>query len=183
METLLELGLEQSEADLCLFRMIVDGETVMIMIIHVDEMLMAEESGAAYAVHIIEGLNEKFPVVNLGEVTKFLGCRIRRNRKTGTLVDQSLYIGELAERHGIGTTYELPSITKRVEQEGPVPDDYRSMIGGIQWASFMTRPDVSFAVRELASCVENPSFTDWLNARRVIGYLLGTREHGIAFGD
>ncbi|CAN0059644.1 unnamed protein product [Choristocarpus tenellus] len=124
-EVLLELDLEQSEADPCLFRMIVDGETVMIMIVHVDDMLMAEKSGAAYAVRIIEGLNEKFPVVNLSEVTKFMGCRIKRNRKTGALVvDESLYIGELVERHGIGTTYELPSITKRVEQEGLVPDDY-----------------------------------------------------------
>ncbi|CAN0064465.1 unnamed protein product, partial [Choristocarpus tenellus] len=141
-------------------------------------MLMAEESGPGYPVLIIEGLNEKFPVVNLGEVTKFMGCKDQEERKTGTLVvDQSLYIGELAERHGIGTTYELPSITKRVEQEGPIPDDYRSMIGGIQWAAIMSRPDVPFAVRELASCVENPSLIDWLNARRVIGYLLGTREH------
>ncbi|CAM9733622.1 unnamed protein product, partial [Choristocarpus tenellus] len=93
-ETLLELGLEQSEADPCLFRIIVDGGTVMIMIVHLDDMLMAEESGAGYAVRIIEGFNDKFPVVNLGEVTKLMGCRIRRNRKTGTLVvDQSLYIG------------------------------------------------------------------------------------------
>ncbi|CAM9924071.1 unnamed protein product, partial [Choristocarpus tenellus] len=83
-EALLELGLEQSEVDPCLFRMIVDGETVMIMIVHVDDMLMAAESGTGYAVRIIEGLNEKFPMVNLGEVTKFMGCRIRRNSKTGT---------------------------------------------------------------------------------------------------
>ncbi|CAM9891259.1 unnamed protein product, partial [Choristocarpus tenellus] len=55
--------------------------------------------------------------------------------------------------------------------------------GGILWAAIMTRPDVSFAVRELALCVENPSLTDWLNTRRVIGYILGTREHGITFGD
>ncbi|CAM9968710.1 unnamed protein product [Choristocarpus tenellus] len=96
----------------------------MIMIVHVDDMLMAEESEAGYVVRIVEGLNKKFPVVNLGEVTKFMGCRIRRNRKTGTLVvDQSLYIRELADRHGIGTTCGLPSIPKIVEQEGPVPED------------------------------------------------------------
>ncbi|CAM9784308.1 unnamed protein product, partial [Choristocarpus tenellus] len=65
-------------------------------------MLRAEESGVGYAVSVFEGLNKKFPVVSLGEVTKFMGCRIRRNRKTGTLVvNQSSYIGELTERHGI----------------------------------------------------------------------------------
>ncbi|CAM9660286.1 unnamed protein product [Choristocarpus tenellus] len=174
-EALLELRLEQSEANPCLFRMIVDGEAVIIIIVHVDDMMVAEEPVAGYAVCIIEGFNEKFPVVNLGEVTKFMGCRIRRNRKTGTLVvDQSLYIGELVERHGTGTNYELPSITKRVKQEGPVPDDYRSMIGGIQWAAIMTRPDTCFAVRELTSSVENPNY-DW--------DLLGTKGHRITFGD
>ncbi|CAM9360315.1 unnamed protein product [Choristocarpus tenellus] len=80
---------------------------------HVYDMVMAEEPGVDYAVGVIEGFNKKFPMVNLGEVTKFMGCRIRRNRKPGTLVvDQILYIGELSERYGIGMTYELPSITK-----------------------------------------------------------------------
>ncbi|CAM9869280.1 unnamed protein product [Choristocarpus tenellus] len=120
----------------------------MITIVHVDDMLMIEKPGAGYAVVVIEGLDKKFPMVNLGEVTKFMGCRIRRNWKTGTLVvDQSLNIGESTERHGIGTTYELRSIIKREEEEGPVPDDYSSMVGGIQWAAIMTRPDVSFAAR------------------------------------
>ncbi|CAM9109352.1 unnamed protein product, partial [Choristocarpus tenellus] len=79
-EALLELGLEKSEADPCLFRIVVDGEALMIMIVHVNDMLVAEEPGAGYAVRIIEGLNKRFPVVNLGEVTKFMGCIIMRNR-------------------------------------------------------------------------------------------------------
>ncbi|CAM9322208.1 unnamed protein product [Choristocarpus tenellus] len=63
--SLLELGLEQCEADLCLFRWVLDGELVLIMLNHVDDMLMASK-GSKHALDVVQGLNKKFPVENLG---------------------------------------------------------------------------------------------------------------------
>ncbi|CAM9718797.1 unnamed protein product, partial [Choristocarpus tenellus] len=41
--SLLELGLEQCEADPCLFRWMLDGELVLTMLIRVDDMLMSSK--------------------------------------------------------------------------------------------------------------------------------------------
>ncbi|CAM9973130.1 unnamed protein product [Choristocarpus tenellus] len=63
--SLLELGLEQCKADLCLFRWMLDGDPVLIMLIHVDDMLMAS-NGSKHALDIVQGLKKKFPVEYLG---------------------------------------------------------------------------------------------------------------------
>ncbi|CAN0044214.1 unnamed protein product, partial [Choristocarpus tenellus] len=180
----LELGLEQCEADLCLFRWVLDGELVLIMLIHVNDMLMASK-GSKYAMDVVQGLNKKFPVKYLGEKGQFMGCRINRDCGHGTVsIDQQMYVESLAAKCGITSGCNLPAATtKEPVEEGPIGDGYRAMVGSLMWASIMTRPDVASAVRSLAMKCVNPTVTDWKGAERVIAYLLKTSRRGLTFGD
>ncbi|CAM9779915.1 unnamed protein product, partial [Choristocarpus tenellus] len=64
----------------------------MIMLIHVDDMLMASK-GSKHALSIVQGLNKKFPVEHLGEKGQFMGCRINRDWRLGTVsIDQQVYV-------------------------------------------------------------------------------------------
>ncbi|CAM9960347.1 unnamed protein product [Choristocarpus tenellus] len=182
--SLLELGLEQYEADLCVFRWILDGELVLIMLIHVDDMLMASK-GFKHALSIVQGLNKKFPVEYLREKGQFMGCHINRDCRLGTVsIDQQVYVKNLAAKCGIRTGCDLPAVaTKEFVEEGPVRDGYRAMVGSLMWASIMTRPDISSAVRSLAMKCVNPTVKDWKGAERFIGYLLRTSSRGLTYGD
>ncbi|CAM9753676.1 unnamed protein product [Choristocarpus tenellus] len=73
--------------------------------------------------------------------------------------------------------------TKEFVEEGPVRDGYHAMVGSLMWASIMTRPNVSSAVRSIAMKCVNPTVTDWKEAERVIVYLLRTSRRGLTYGD
>ncbi|CAN0575867.1 unnamed protein product [Ectocarpus sp. 12 AP-2014] len=161
-----------------------DGLLVLIMLIHVDDMLMASK-GSKHALGIAQGLNKKFPVKYLGEKGQFMGCRINRDCGLGTVsIDQQVSVETLAVKCGITTVCDLPAVaTKEFVEEGPVRDGYRAMVGSLMRASIMTRPDVSSAVRSLATKCVNPTVTDWKGAERGIGYLLRTSRRGLTYGD
>ncbi|CAM9552015.1 unnamed protein product, partial [Choristocarpus tenellus] len=151
------------------------------MLIHVDDMLMTSK-GSKHALSIVQGLNKKFPMEYLGEKGQFMGCRINRDCRLGTVSIDQVYVENLAAKYGITTGYDLPAVaTKEFVEEGPVRDGYRAMVGSLIWASIMTRPDVSFAVRSLAMKCVNPTVTDWKGAERVIGYLLRTSSRGLIY--
>ena len=53
---------------------------------------------------------------------------------------------------------------------------YRRMVGKLQWLSY-TRPDMSFAVKELARSLQQPTVRDRQRLRHCLRYLAGTKHH------
>eukprot|EP00435_Cladocopium_sp_Y103_P019773 s1731_g4.t2 len=53
---------------------------------------------------------------------------------------------------------------------------YRRMVGKLQWLSY-TRPDMSFAVKELARSLQQPTVRDRQQLRHCLRYLAGTQHH------
>ena len=58
---------------------------------------------------------------------------------------------------------------------------YQSIIGSLMYAANGTRPDISFAVNQLARYSGNPDTTHQTALKRVLRYLRGTLSHGLTY--
>ena len=60
---------------------------------------------------------------------------------------------------------------------------YASLIGSINYCAISTRPDISYATNKCAQFTSNPTITHWEAARRIVRYLLYTKDYGIFYSS
>ncbi|CAB1106812.1 unnamed protein product [Ectocarpus sp. CCAP 1310/34] len=184
-DTLVENGFEQCKADTCVFRKMADEVVVMIIVIYVDDILVAGSDEDCE--ELLASLNKKFPTKNLGECEWFDGCAIERGVEAGTLrISQTAYIDSMVKRFEAQSTSLIPA-SPGVDL-GPKRDDenggewpVREAIGSMMWVSTFSRPDVSFAVRAVAHHAHAPAKRHWDAIQKILGYLKGTRDLGITY--
>lgn len=66
------------------------------------------------------------------------------------------------------------------EKESEFP--YREAIGSIMFAMICTRPDIAYAVGQVAQFSSAPSHRHWEAVKRIFSYLKGTASHGVSYG-
>jgi len=59
---------------------------------------------------------------------------------------------------------------------------YSEAIGSILWPVMVSRPDAAFAVSTLSQFIQNPGAAHWEGVKRVILYLLTTKDHWLTWG-
>ena len=77
-------GFEQCQDDPCMFRRLLRGKVVVIIVVYVDNPVMASEMKRDEEQAIID-LRSCFPIKDLGEAGFYLGCHITRDRDARTL--------------------------------------------------------------------------------------------------
>eukprot|EP00961_Rhodomonas_salina_P004029 55522-Rhodomonas_salina.1 len=66
----------------------------------------------------------------------------------------------------------------------PNPEEtrkYQQLIGGLMYASVLTRPDISFAVNQCTSFMSNPGPEHIAAAKRILCYLKGTKSQKLTY--
>ena len=125
-----------------------------------------------------------------------LGCRIRRWRERRLLMlDQEQYVGQILADFGMEhcnsvktpcpsfrlTTAMCPTSDEERKEAGNLP--FCAIVGKCMYLSNCTRPDISFAVRELARFMSNYGPKHYEAAKHLLRYLQGTRGRGIIYGN
>ena len=187
-------GFQRSEADPCVFRRILHGTVVVVIVVYVDDLLVASATKHDEE-QAVRDLRSCFSIKDLGEASYYLGCHITRDRNAGTLkFDQRQYIRTVAERFGVTKTSAIPSAAggkALSKSDGPQTDaeaeemrriPYREIVGALMWAATMTRPDISFAAHQLAKFNDNPGLSHWRAAQKALQYLWRTQDLGITYG-
>ena len=82
-DTLIADGFEQCKADPCIFRKIVNGFVVMIIVVYVDDLQVGGSQEDCES--LLSPLNKTFPTNGSGECTWYDGCGIERNTELGTI--------------------------------------------------------------------------------------------------
>ena len=166
-------GMEQSKADPCVFRKVVDGEVTLIVCVHVDDLAVTAKDKKTFDDFYAQ-LKEEFAVNDMSDLSWYLGCAIERDRKEGVMkITQTAFVDSLVDRFDVryatqtpaSVEFELgPKMTHEKKGEWP----YKQAVGGLLWISGMTRPDIASAVRAVARHAHNLAARHWRAVRKII---------------
>ena len=114
---------KRSQEDYCLYTKKLSDGSQIILILYVDDMLIAGKSKSEIA-NLKQILSSQFAMKDLGEANHFLGMRIKRNRKKGILeLSQESYIKKVLQRfnmiEGKSVSTPLPSYMKLSKEDSP----------------------------------------------------------------
>ncbi len=155
------------------------GTHTDLLVIYVDDVLVASTGGEARANVQLDELGTKFSIKKLGLATHMLGIGVRQGEDYTTL-DQTAYLRTvLAENKFMEAKPKgAPWDPHLVEDEDPLGRDevalYRRVVGQLMYLSTITRPDIAFAVGRIASGMASPTKGHWARVKRILRYLSGT---------
>ena len=186
-EALVDFDFQQSTSDPCIWIHENGGKRIYIAL-YVDDLIIAGDNDEDI-VTIKQRLSERFEMKDLGIARKFLGMEIEYGSDGSIKIHQNQYVQQLLDRHGMGecnpvatpldTSVKLTSITAK---EAPAdPQEYARIVGGLTFASCVTRPDIACAVGQLSQFLHKPSSAHMHAAKRVLRYLQGTSSLGITY--
>lgn len=61
--------------------------------------------------------------------------------------------------------------------------EYQTIVGSLLYAALRTRSDIAHAVMMCTRSMQSPKVKDLIAAKRVLRYLVGTRDAGIVYGE
>lgn len=184
---LTKFGLTASQADPCVYYLR-DGPNITIVAIWVDDGLVASSKKELLS-DIIQYLKIHFEIT-FGPADVFVGLLITRDRPNRTLhLSQPNYINKILTKfnmldcHPKGTPADPNSrLTANTSPLSPSESfPYREAVGSLMYCMISTRPDISYAVGQVAQFSNNPGKPYWEAVKRILAYLKGTADYGICF--
>ncbi|KAI0993216.1 hypothetical protein K3495_g14968 [Podosphaera aphanis] len=179
--TLAALGLHPTTSDVCLYT---NKSHDLFVLLHVDDFqVMGPNRDKIYK--LMFALHKKYKLKPVN-TDLFLGINISQHDNTLTL-SQGQYARTLLQRHGLENckpaSTPLNKLTDANTSKCSKEDnhEYNSIIGGLQYLSNNTRPDITFAVNHLARFLANPSTEQIQAARHVLRYIAKQPDKGITF--
>ncbi|TPX45686.1 DNA-directed DNA polymerase [Synchytrium endobioticum] len=133
----------------------------------------------------------EFHMTDLGEMKRFLGMEIERDRQQQTItIRQTAYIEGLLTKNQMQNTSPQPTPIatnyqprKRRQPEKPAnKQQYQSVVGSLIYAANITRPDIAAAVGIAGQYMSDPSESYWQGVKRILRYLVGTLIKGLVLG-
>lgn len=133
-----------------------------------------------------EALFARFQLKSLGRLTFALGMAFKWRNGT-CFLSQTAYVDNIITRFGFtnANPLSLPmqkglKPTAGSDKDKSVDEtSYRSMIGSLLYLGLTTRPDITYAVCALARYVSNPKKMHLTVVKRIIKYVLRTRDYGL----
>ena len=195
-EILSNIGLTRSEHDHAVFLRREKGRITAILLVHVDDFTMTAATLAIIKA-LKDGLRKHVEIHDQGEIHWMLGLEIKRNRELRTIsLCQRSYIDSIISRYGFEDAKPLsipmspnstlsrndcPTTTSNIGKMAGRP--YREAVGSLMYAAVGTRPDIAYAVGQVARFSDNPGQPHWEAVKRIFQYLKGTRDHWLVYGD
>lgn len=185
-EFLRSCGLEQSQADSCLFHGQID-DTKVIVLLYVDDGLILSHSKNAIN-SLVTKLSKAFKIT-LGNGEYYVGMEIKRDRKAKTItitqtscIERTVNKFGMSESNAISTPFDVGTVLTKSEEECELNYPYRQACGSLTYASIIARPDISYAVGEVSKFLENPNRSHINAVERIWHYLNHTKSLGITYG-
>eukprot|EP00924_Labyrinthula_sp_SR-Ha-C_P013410 snap_masked-scaffold_5-processed-gene-1.22-mRNA-1 protein AED:1.00 eAED:1.00 QI:0/-1/0/0/-1/1/1/0/1350 len=182
--SLISFGFTTSDVEMTLFkRRNEDGEYDFILI-YVDDILISVKKD--YNAHkILRELQSVYDIKSTDKAQNFIGFEIIDNSNTKFISLQN-YITNSAdlfdlERSKTIETPHQPGVYVLQEDNTINPTLYQRIVGILHFICEMVRPDISFIVNRLAVFTKKPAIEHLRAAKRVLKYLLGTKEYGIHY--
>jgi hypothetical protein len=187
------MGFSPSDADPCFYvRRTPSGAVDAIIVVYVDDIVIAANDRTVQ--EITSKLKAVYPITDLGQPKWLLSIGIDYNLSAGTLrLNQAAYIHQLLTRFGFENCnpVDTPCNDRLSKDDCPQKGSpefeymqskpYRSAIGGLMYAMVGTRPDLAYALGQVARFSHNPARLHWVAVNRIFKYLKGTADFCLCF--
>ena len=130
------------------------------------------------------------PIQDLGVLHHFLGIKVQQDLVEGKVwIGGPTYTLRLLERFGMQDSKPVntPSdpgsklVKKTAEDEETDQKMYQAAVGSLLYLSTKTRPDIAFAVGNVARFCSEPNQLHWSAVKRILRYLKGSRDLGLLY--
>ena len=158
-----KMGFKQSSYDLCIYVLNSGGE-IVIIVVYVNDIIIAGKTEEIFQQYIKE-ITEKSDVADMGTLHHFLGMKITYADSGNIWIGQPTYVREVLKKLGIddskpvATPVESGSKLVKATDDDELVDTelYQSAVGSLLYLSTKTRPDITYAVRNVARFSSKPS--------------------------
>lgn len=191
-EFLLKFGLVRSTADPFVYYRRQEEE-MTIVAIFVDDGLVCSNKKENLT-NMLEHLSTIFEMRSF-LAHRFIGLDISRDRSKRQLyISQPQFIAKLLAKFNMDQchpklvpadpntrleTFAIPTNKEEMTMMEAIP--YREAVGGLLYIMVMSRPDIAYAVSQVAKFSQNPGPAHWKAVKRILAYLAGTASHGLSF--
>ena len=175
-----KMGFIQSTSDPCIY-MASEGE-MFIIGVYVDDIVKDDKRMQ----EVKKALSFQFEIKDLGELHYFLDMKIVLNEKIGEVwIGQPAYAESILQKFGmenckpVGTPVDTSTklVKPKEGQECVDQGMYQSAVGSLLYLSGGTRPDIAYAVSNVAKFCEE----HWTAVKRIMRYLQGTLKYGLLY--
>ena len=176
-------GLVQSKYDPCLLY-----RNNLIVICYVDDLGL-QVPKKEIADELIDSLRNKgFELTREGSFTEYLGIQYDHLEDGGISMTQTGLIQKLLETAGMleCNSNRTPTTREALSSDpdgDPMQDtwNYRSVVGMLLYLSTNTRPDIAFAVSQVARFSHNPKTSHASAVKTILRYLSGSKDKGVIY--
>ncbi|XP_021761170.1 uncharacterized protein LOC110726002 [Chenopodium quinoa] len=174
----------QSKQNYFMFVLARDGEFTVV-VAYVDDLLLTGSN--SLIIHALKAdLHSAFTIKDLESLKYFLGIEVSRT-DAGILLNQIKYILDLLKDHNImncnHALFPFPKGMKLSNFEGDMFEDhefYRRLIGKLLYLN-MTRPNISYSVRQLSQFLGAPRVHHLAATIHVLIYMKGSLNMGLFY--
>lgn len=154
----------------------------LVLTIYVDDcMILGEDEEIK---KLKEILKRKFEMSDLGIMKYILGIQIDQLENRISIY-QEKYIKEIIERFRLENCKgsQTPAILYVQKKLKLINSNtlYQETVRTLNYISMCTRPDISFAVQNVARKMQNPTEDDWNAVKRIIQYLKSTKDFKLTY--
>ena len=180
-EALIRYGLEQSSVDQCLF-----AKPGMMAVCWVDDLVLAFKDPTEKDRFLKAMQDYGFTLTMDDSLEAFLGIKFETLPDGGFNLTQPALIDKIIEMTGMQDCNSSPTPAAPNQPLAKDPDgepmnekwSYPSVVGALLYLSTNTRPDICFAVSQVARFTHDPKHSHAAAVKRIVRYLAGTKDKG-----
>ena len=159
-----------------------EGEKFLIAV-YVDDILLTGKTNKRMT-EVKKALSQ----IYMGELHHFLGVKVIQDPTTGNLwIGQQVYIENALKQFGmedakpIQTPVDTSTTLVKAKDKYTLADQqlYQPAVGSLLYLSLATRPDIAYAVSNVAKFSAKPTKEHWVAVKRILRYLKGTLTYGL----
>lgn len=181
------IGFVQATSDNCIYTAS-EGE-MFIIAVYVDDIILACKDLERITT-VKNHLSSKYKMKDMNKLQYFVGVQVVHSLRQGYIwLGQSTYCNNVLKKFNMSDCkpVDTPVETSCNLSIGDDTDElvdpelYQSCIGSLLYMSIKTRPDIAYAVGNVAKFCSKPNKTHWSAVKRILRYLKGTVNYGLLF--
>ena len=181
------MGFTQSTSDPCIYASTTKSGGLFILAVYVDNILLAGKSQQKIA-QIKADLRKRFQLKDMGELHYFFGVSVLQ-------CSEEIWIGQTTYTQAVIKKFRMENckpantsmapgtkLLKATEQsEIDDPTLYQSAVDSLLYLSGWTRPNIAFAMCQVAKFCSSPTNEHWTAVKHILRYLKGTPKYGLSY--